>query len=47
MGMDMDGLKGDGYQAALADMSRLVYISRACLRLIRIFVNEMYPDGCE
>ena len=45
--MEVDGLKGDGYQAALADMSRLVYISRACLRLLRIYVNEVYPDGGE
>ncbi|KAK7473506.1 hypothetical protein BaRGS_00035259, partial [Batillaria attramentaria] len=43
--METEGLKGDGYQAALADMSRLVYISRACLRLVRIYVNEIYPDG--
>ena len=45
--VEVDGLKGDGYQAALADMSRLVYISRACLRLLRIYVNEVYPDGGE
>ncbi|XP_076446720.1 E3 ubiquitin-protein ligase MYCBP2-like isoform X7 [Babylonia areolata] len=43
--MEIDGLKGDGYQAALADMSRLVYIARTCLRLLRIYVNEVYPDG--
>ena len=45
--IEVDGLKGDSLQAALADMGRLVYISRACLRLLRTYVNEVYPDGGE
>ncbi|XP_048243746.1 E3 ubiquitin-protein ligase MYCBP2-like isoform X7 [Haliotis rufescens] len=42
---EIDGLKGPNYEAAASDLQRLVYICRACLRLIRIYVNEVYPDG--
>lgn len=42
---EVEGVKGEGYQAALAEMSQLVYISRACLRLLTIYVTEIYPDG--
>lgn len=30
-------------RAALLDLRRLLYISNACLRLLRIYVNEIYP----
>ncbi|KAL5012682.1 hypothetical protein ScPMuIL_011233 [Solemya velum] len=43
--MEVDGLKGDNYAAAVSDLHRLVYISNACLRIIRMFVAEIYPDG--
>ncbi|ESO93790.1 hypothetical protein LOTGIDRAFT_153260, partial [Lottia gigantea] len=42
---DMENLKGSSYQAAVADTQRLVYICRACLRLVKIYVNEIYSDG--
>ena len=43
--VEVDGLKGDNYVAAMADLRRVVYITRASLRLIRIYVNQIYPNG--
>ncbi|XP_063236464.1 E3 ubiquitin-protein ligase MYCBP2 isoform X2 [Bacillus rossius redtenbacheri] len=35
---------GSGHVAAVLDLERLVYISRASLRLLRSFTSEIYPD---
>ncbi|XP_062580615.1 E3 ubiquitin-protein ligase MYCBP2-like [Saccostrea cucullata] len=43
--LETDGLKGDNLAAALADIQRLVYITRACLRLIKTYVTQIYPNG--
>ncbi|XP_069130438.1 LOW QUALITY PROTEIN: E3 ubiquitin-protein ligase MYCBP2-like [Argopecten irradians] len=42
---EMDGLKGDNYMAALSDLRRVVYICKASLCLLRIYVTQIYPDG--
>ncbi|KAG1690691.1 E3 ubiquitin-protein ligase MYCBP2 [Nymphon striatum] len=31
---------------ALLDLQRLLYVSNACLRLLRIYVNKIYPKCC-
>ncbi|XP_055893471.1 E3 ubiquitin-protein ligase MYCBP2-like isoform X4 [Biomphalaria glabrata] len=38
------GFKG-GQDEVLSDIQRIVYISRACLRLLRTYVANIYPDG--
>ncbi|KAH9488940.1 E3 ubiquitin-protein ligase mycbp2 [Bulinus truncatus] len=38
------GFKG-GQDEVLSDLQRIVYISRACLRLLRTYVANIYPDG--
>lgn len=43
--LETDGLKGNNLGAALADIQRLVYITRACLRLIKTYVTQIYPNG--
>ena len=43
--MEIDSMKGNSYLLAMTDLGKLVYISRACLRLLKIFVTEVYPDG--
>ena len=43
--LETDGLKGDNLSAAVADIQRLVYITRACLRLIKTYVTQIYPNG--
>lgn len=43
--IDMDGLRGDNYMAALSDLKRVVYICKASLCLLRIYVTQIYPDG--
>lgn len=30
---------------AMLDLQRLVYICCACLRLFRIYINEVYPNS--
>ncbi|XP_041356631.1 E3 ubiquitin-protein ligase MYCBP2-like isoform X3 [Gigantopelta aegis] len=42
---EIDGLKGIHFTAAITDLHRLVYICKACLRLMKIYINEIYPDG--
>ncbi|KAK6172343.1 hypothetical protein SNE40_016020 [Patella caerulea] len=42
---DIDNLKGASHTAAVHDLQRLVYICRASLRLLKIYVNEIYSDG--
>lgn len=42
---EVHDLKGDNHKAAISDLTRLVYISTASLRLIKIYINEVYPDG--
>lgn len=42
---EVDGLKGDNYAAAVSDVKRLVYVNKACLRLLRTYVQQIYPDG--
>ncbi|KAL1131016.1 hypothetical protein AAG570_012254, partial [Ranatra chinensis] len=32
------------YQVAYQEQERLVYISKACLRLLRMYTNEIYPN---
>ncbi|CAG0881435.1 unnamed protein product [Darwinula stevensoni] len=34
-----------GYSASYHDVERLVYVCRACLRLLRAFIEEMFPLG--
>ena len=41
----MDTSKGGSHLGAMTDLKKLVYISRACLRLLKIYVTEIYPDG--
>ena len=36
-----------GYSASYHDVERLVYICQACLRLLRAFIEEMFPLGGE
>lgn len=43
--VEADGIKGDNYNAALSDIKQLVYVNKACLRLIRTYVGQIYPDG--
>nr|AOV18880.1 myc binding protein 2 [Lymnaea stagnalis] len=38
------GFKG-GQDEVLSDLQRIVFISRACLRLLRTYVADVYPDG--
>ena len=33
-----------GYRVALQEQERLVYITNACLRLLRMYTNEIYPN---
>ena len=42
---DMDMSRGTGHLGAITDLQKLVYICRACLRLLKIFITEVYPDG--
>ncbi|KAL3880398.1 hypothetical protein ACJMK2_032642, partial [Sinanodonta woodiana] len=42
--LDMDQVD-DSYVGTLGDLHRLVYICCACLRLIKTYVTEIYPDG--
>ncbi|KAL4230611.1 E3 ubiquitin-protein ligase mycbp2 [Mactra antiquata] len=42
---DLDSTRGSSHLGAITDLKKLVYISRACLRLLKIFINEIYPDG--
>jgi len=37
--------RGTGHLGAITDLQKLVYICRACLRLLKIFITEVYPDG--
>ncbi|XP_059170813.1 E3 ubiquitin-protein ligase MYCBP2-like isoform X4 [Physella acuta] len=38
------GFKGE-QDEVLSDLQRIVFISRACLRLLRTYVADVYPDG--
>ena len=42
---EVDTSKGGNHLGAMTDLKKLVYISRACLRLLKIYVTEIYPDG--
>ena len=42
--VDMEGLKGDNLDVALSDLQRLMYICKACLRLLRVYVTQVYPN---
>ena len=42
---EVDTSKGGSHLGAMTDLKKLVYISRACLRLLKIYVTEIYPDG--
>ena len=42
---EVDTTKGGSHLGAMTDLKKLVYISRACLRLLKIYVTEIYPDG--
>ena len=41
--VEVQGMKGTSFTAALLDLDRLVYISTASLRLIKVYINEVYP----
>ncbi|CAE1311209.1 MYCBP2 [Acanthosepion pharaonis] len=43
--VEVDGLKGISRTAVVLDLQRFVYICKACLRLIKIYINEVYSDG--
>lgn len=32
------------YQVAIQEQERLIYIAKACLRLLRMYSNEIYPS---
>ncbi|XP_035827428.1 E3 ubiquitin-protein ligase MYCBP2 isoform X3 [Aplysia californica] len=38
------GFKGE-QEEVLSDLQRIVFIARACLRLLRTYVADIYPDG--
>ncbi|WAQ99892.1 MYCB2-like protein [Mya arenaria] len=42
---DLDTSRGPSHLGAVTDLQKLVYISRACLRLLKMFITEIYPDG--
>ncbi|XP_053398701.1 E3 ubiquitin-protein ligase MYCBP2-like isoform X4 [Mercenaria mercenaria] len=42
---DLDTTRGSSHLGAVTDLQKLVYISRACLRLLKTYINEVYPDG--
>ncbi|CAI9731993.1 E3 ubiquitin-protein ligase MYCBP2-like [Octopus vulgaris] len=42
---ELDGLKGISRSALVSDLQRFVYICKACLRLIKIYINEVFSDG--
>jgi E3 ubiquitin-protein ligase MYCBP2 len=42
---DLDTSRGSSHLGAITDLQKLVYISRACLRLLKTYINEVYPDG--
>lgn len=43
---EMQGLKGISLTAVMLDLERLVYISTAGLRLLKMYIREVYPsDG--
>ncbi|XP_070552183.1 E3 ubiquitin-protein ligase MYCBP2-like isoform X2 [Ptychodera flava] len=42
--IDMQSLKGINLAAALLDLQRLVYISAACLRLLKTYICKVYPN---
>ncbi|CAL4105683.1 unnamed protein product, partial [Meganyctiphanes norvegica] len=39
------GSSGPSPAVAMLDLQRLVYICSACLRLLRIYINEVYPNS--
>ena len=41
---DTRDLRGTSLAAAMLDLERLVYVSTACLRLINVFINQVYPN---
>ncbi|XP_035682944.1 E3 ubiquitin-protein ligase MYCBP2-like isoform X1 [Branchiostoma floridae] len=42
---ELQGLKGVHFTAALLDLDRLVFVSTACMRLLRRYISEVYPNG--
>jgi E3 ubiquitin-protein ligase MYCBP2 len=42
--VDVSHLTGTQNQIAVLDLERLVFISRACLRLLKTYTNELYPN---
>ena len=44
---DTRDLRGASLAAAMLDLDRLVYVSCACLRLIKVFIAEVYPSNCQ
>ncbi|XP_052283534.1 E3 ubiquitin-protein ligase MYCBP2-like isoform X2 [Dreissena polymorpha] len=42
---DLDMSHGSSHLGAVTDLQKLVYICRAALRLLKMFVTEIYPDG--
>uniref|UniRef100_A0ABM0LXG7 Probable E3 ubiquitin-protein ligase MYCBP2 n=1 Tax=Saccoglossus kowalevskii TaxID=10224 RepID=A0ABM0LXG7_SACKO len=43
--LEIQSLKGTNLTAALLDLNRLVYLSTASLRLLKIYTCEVYPNG--
>ncbi|KAF6200669.1 hypothetical protein GE061_005112 [Apolygus lucorum] len=44
VGTIYSGAEQIGYRIALQEQERLVYITKACLRLLRMYTNEIYPN---
>lgn len=40
---ELRGLKGFQYTATLLDLERLRFVGTCCLRLLRVYICEIYP----